>query len=239
MALTRYLFLRDDDAAAATPEFLRLFNFLKEEKLPSVYAVIPALAEPALVRRLKGRGAGRLFETAQHGLRHKDHAGNRFMRQEFGPARTYARQLADIKAGAALMRRKFGKFFAPVFVPPFHTYNSDTALAAAAAGLKALSASKFNPALRGAGLKFLGTEVAVNSYGLDLRPRPLDPARLKAATLAALRAPGLTLGVYFHHDHLGEDFGAFRDYIRFLKDLCAKGLLQPALFSKLLKLKNI
>lgn len=238
MALKKLLFLRDDDAAAATPEFLRLFNFLNEEKLPAVYAVIPALAEPGLVRRLKGRGAGRLFETAQHGLRHKDHAGNRFMRQEFGPARPYARQFADIKAGADLMKKKFGRFFAPVFVPPFHTYNSDTALAAAAAGLKALSASRFNPALRGAGLKFFGTDVAVNSYGLDLRPRPLDLPKLKADTLAALRAPGHTLGVYFHHDHLG-DFEAFRNYILFLKDLCGKGLLEPVLFSKLLKLKNI
>ncbi|OGR70076.1 MAG: hypothetical protein A2179_00055 [Elusimicrobia bacterium GWC2_63_65] len=236
--MTKFLFLRDDDAAAATPEFRRLFAFLLAEKLPTVYAVIPALAEPALVRVLKGRGAGRLFETAQHGLRHKDHAGNRFMRQEFGPARPYARQLADIKDGAAIMKKKFGRFFAPVFVPPFHTYNSDTALAAGAAGLKALSASRFNPALRGAGLKFFGTDVAVNSYGLDLRPRPLDLPRLKADTLAALKAPGPTLGVYFHHDHLG-DLVTFRNYILFLKDLCGKGLLAPALFSKLLKLKNI
>ncbi len=231
------LFLRDDDAAAATPEFRRLFAFLAAEKLPTVYAVIPALAEPPLVRLLKGRGAGRLWETAQHGLAHRDHAGNRFLRQEFGAARPYARQLADIREGAAIMKKKFGRFFAPVFVPPFHNYNSDTARAAGEAGLKALSASRYNPALRGAGLRFFGTDVAVNGYGLDLKPRPLDAAALKARTLEALRAPGPTLGVYFHHDHLG-DMAAFGSYVLFLKDLCGRGLLRPVLFSALLKAKN-
>lgn len=240
MAVKKLVFLRDDDAAAATPEFRRLFRFLAAENLPAVYAVIPALASPALVRFLKSRpGAGTLFEAAQHGLNHKDHCGNRFMRQEFGPARTLAEQLADMRAGRDLMRKTFGRLFVPVFVPPFHTYNSDTVKAAAAAGLKGLSASKPSPALAGSGLAFLRTRVDVNEYGLDLRPRPLSLERLKAKTVEALKAPG-GFGVYFHHAHIkGKDFEVFRAYAAFLKALAGRGLLEPVLFSALLKkIKN-
>lgn len=242
MAVKKQLFLRDDDAAAAAPAFLRMFRFLSSEKLPAVYAVVPALVSPALVRFFKSRpGGGILFEAAQHGLRHVDHCGNRFMRQEFGPARTLPEQLADMRAGRDLMRKNFGRLFVPVFVPPFHTYNSDTVKAAAAAGLKGLSASKPSPALRGSGLAFLRTRVDVNEYGLDLRPRPLSLERLKTKTVEALKAPGGTVGVYFHHAHItGKDFEVFRAYAAFLKALAGRGLLEPVLFSALLKkFKNI
>lgn len=236
MAVKKLVFLRDDDAAAAGPDFLRLFRFLTAEKLPAVYAVIPALARPSLVRLLKGHpGAGSLFEVAQHGLAHKDHGGNRFMRQEFGPARSLTEQLSDMRTGRRLMRKNFGGLFVPVFVPPFHTYNSDTVKAAAAAGLKAFSASKPSPALKGAGLAFLRTQVAVNDYDLDLRPRPLGLERLKAKTIEALKAPGRTAGVYFHHGHIrGNDFGTFRAYALFLKALAGRGLIKPVLFSEIL-----
>jgi len=237
VAVKKALFLRDDDAAAAGPDFRRIFFFLEAQKLPAVYAVIPALTTPALVRLLKGRpGAGSLFEVVQHGLAHKDHGGNSFMRQEFGPARTLAEQLSDIRRGAALMKKNFGRLFIPVFVPPFHNYNSDTVKAAAAAGLKGLSASKPSPALAGSGLAFLRTRVNVNEYTLDLRPRPLALERLKAKTIEALKAPGAAAGVYFHHAHIkGKDLETFRAYMMFLKALAGRGLIEPVLFSALLK----
>ena len=229
--------MRDDDVTAADADFLRVFGLLLSENVPAVYAVIPAEARRGLCRLLSGHpAAGRLFETAQHGLYHTDHAGNRFLRQEFGPVRPYALQLADIRAGRDLMKKNFGPLFVPVFVPPFHMYNSDTVKAAAKAGLKAFSASKNTGAFYGLGLAFLPALVNVNDYGLDLKPLPLKLETLKAKTLSALRSSGGIAGVYFHHTDLkGRDFEVFGQYVVFLKGLAARGWIEFSLFSGILK----
>ena len=234
--MKKLFFLRGDDVTRAGPAFTTIFKLLLAEGLPVVYAVIPALATPSLRRLLTSHpAAGRLFETAQHGLRHKDHSGNRFMRQEFGPARNLRFQSEDIRAGAVLMRRNFGRLFIPVFVPPFHVYNSDTVSAAEKAGLKAISASKQLPSMRAHGPLFLPAMINVNDYGVDLKARPLDPAALKRKTLAALKRPGTAVGAYFHHtDITGRDLRVFREYLIFLKDMVRRDLIVPALFSDML-----
>ena len=237
MAVKKVIFLRDDDVTAADEDFLRIFRFLLDSEVPAVYAVIPAKAQPGLSRLLTEHPkAGRLFETAQHGLHHTDHAGNRFLRQEFGPARAYELQLADIRAGRDLMKKRFGPLFVPVFVPPFHMYNSDTVKAAAKAGLKAFSASKTTGAFYGLDLAFLPALVNVNDYDLELNAIPLKLETLKVKTLSALRSSGRIAGVYFHHADLrGRDFEVFEQYVLFLKGLAARGWIEFSLFSGILK----
>lgn len=234
--MKKFFFVRGDDVTGPGRLFLAVFNFLAAEKVPAVYAVIPAAVKPGLRRLLAAHPqAGELFEVVQHGLSHKDRSGNRFLRQEFGPVRPFARQLADIRAGRDLMKKNFGRLFVPAFVPPFHMYNSATVEAAGKAGLKAFSASKKVGAFPEGGPVFLRAEVNVNEYGLDLKPRPLVLAALKKKTLVALRLPGPATGVYFHHADLrSRDFKVFRDYVAFLKDLAGLGLIELALFSTIL-----
>jgi len=122
----------------------------------------------------------------------------------------------------------------PVFVPPFHAYNSDTLRALRALGFLAISASR-RPERLPRGLAFLPTRVTVNEYDLRLRPRPLDLNLLKARTLAAIKEKG-PAGIYFHHADLNaENFRVFSAYAAFLKDLAGRGLARFALCSELIK----
>jgi predicted deacetylase len=228
-------FLRCDDVTRPDAPFRRVVALFEKAELPLSCAVIPALAAKSLARFLRSRtAAGARLEVLQHGFTHAEHAGNRYLKQEFGPARAYRDQRADIAAGKKLLAGLFGKLSRPVFVPPFHMYNTDTLKALAALRFRALSASRRPEALP-RGLAFLGTRVTVNEYDLRLKPRPLDLKALKARTLAAVREKGAA-GVYFHHADLkGKDFGVFSDYVSFLGELERRGLARFSLCSKLLK----
>lgn len=226
-------FLRCDDVTRPDRAFRRACRLLAGLGLPLSCAVIPAAARPPLAAFLRRcRAGGFRIEPLQHGLSHAEHAGNRYLKHEFGPSRTYAEQRADIARGRALLRRLFGR--APsVFVPPFHAYNSDTLRALKALRFRALSASR-PPERAPRGLAFLPTRVTVNEYDLSLRPRPLDLRLLKSRTLAAIKEKG-PAGIYFHHADLSEnDFAVFSAYAAFLKDLAARGLAKFVLCSEAL-----
>lgn len=229
-------FLRCDDVAAPDAAFRRMAGLLTKAGLPFSCAVIPALAgrELAAFLRVQAAGGARL-EALQHGFSHAEHAGNRYMKQEFGPVRTYQEQRADIAAGKKLMTRFFGRLSRPVFVPPFHACNSDTLKALAALKFRGVSASILPDGRLPGGLVFLGTRVTVNEYDLRLKARRLDLKTLKSRTLAAVREKG-PAGIYFHHaDIRGGDFRVFSAYVGFLKDLERRGLARFALCSELLK----
>jgi peptidoglycan/xylan/chitin deacetylase (PgdA/CDA1 family) len=227
-------FLRCDDVVRPDRAFLRVFELLSGLGLPLSCAVIPAGAGAALGAFFrKQQAAGARVEALQHGLSHAEHAGNRYLKQEFGPARRYDEQLADLAAGKEKLARLLGKT-PPIFVPPFHAYNSDTLRALRALGFSALSASR-RPERLPRGLAFLPTRVTVNEYDLRLRPRPLDLNLLKARTLAAIKEKG-PAGIYFHHADLNDkDFKVFSAYAAFLKSLAGSGLARFALCSELLK----
>lgn len=227
-------FLRCDDVVKPDRAFLRVFRLLDGLGLPLSCAVIPAATGAPLAaffRRARAAGAG--IEALQHGYDHSEHAGNRYLKHEFGPSRGLALQKADLAAGRKLMLKFFGRT-PRIFVPPFHAYNSDTLKALKAARFSALSASR-PPEKPVAGLAFLPTRVTVNEYDLALKPRPLDLRLLKARTLAAIKEKG-PAGIYFHHADLGQkDFGVFSVYAAFLADLRDRGLAAFSLCSALIK----
>lgn len=229
-------FLRCDDVTKPDRAFLRVYGTLKAAGLPVSCAVIPAKAGPALASFFRAETArGARLEALQHGLSHAEHSGNKYLKHEFGPSRPYRKQRAELAAGKKMMRELFGKFSKPVFVPPFHVYNSDTLRALAALGFKGISASRpLKPMPRG--LVFLGTRVTVNEYDLKLKPRPLSPGLLRSRTLAALKEGGGPAGIYFHHADLkGKDLEVFSAYVSFLEELGNRGLARFALCSELLR----
>ena len=229
-------FLRCDDVVRPDRAFLRVFRLLKAAALPVSCAVIPALAAPSVAAFFRAEtAAGTRLEALQHGLSHAEHSGNKYLKQEFGPSRSYKEQRADIAGGKKLMKKLFGKG-SPVFVPPFHLYNSDTLKALASLGFKAISASRKLKEPLPRGLAFLGTRVTVNEYDLELNPRPLSLSLLKSRTLAALREGSAPAGIYFHHADLkAEDLGVFADYVSFLKALEKRGLARFFLASEIIK----
>lgn len=229
-------YLRCDDVTAPDRAFLRAYRLVRKAGLPLDCAVIPALAGRPLAEFLAAeKKAGAAVEPLQHGLSHAEHSGNIYLKQEFGPARTYARQKADIRTGRKLMRGLFGAGAVPVFVPPFHACNTDTLKALAALGFAAISCTKLPPGAGPAGPAFLPVRVTVNEYDLKLKPRRLDAALLRARTLGALREKG-PAGIYFHHADLNRaDLEVFGDYLSFLKRLEKKKLAVFRLCSELLK----
>lgn len=232
----RTFFLRCDDVVKPDPAFLRVFRLFKAAGLPLSCAVIPALAGPALASFLRAEAAaGTRLEALQHGLTHAEHSGNKYLKHEFGHSRSYKTQRADIAEGKKLMGKLFGKLSKPVFVPPYHVYNSDTLKALSALGFKGISASRpLKPLPRG--LAFLGTRVTVNEYDLKLKPRPLSLAVLRSRTVGALREGKGAAGIYFHHSDLkGKDLKVFSKYVSFLKALEDRGLARFFLCSELLK----
>lgn len=232
----KIFFLRCDDVVKPDRAFLRAAGLLQKLGLPLACAVIPAGAGAALAAYLRrAAAAGARLEALQHGYRHAERAGNKYLKHEFGPSRSLAEQRADIAAGKALMRKLFGSLSKPVFVPPFHAYNSDTLKALKALGFRALSASRRLEAPLPRGLAFLPTRVTVNEYDLNLAPRPLNLKLLKSRTLAAVKEGG-PAGIYFHHaDFSAEDFKIFSDYAVFLKDLETRGLARFVLASEIIK----
>ena len=229
-------FLRCDDVTKPDPAFLRVFKLLKAADLPVSYAVIPAQAGAGLAAFFRSEAAGGArLEALQHGFSHAEHSGNKYLKHEFGPSRSYGTQRADIAAGKKLMGKLFGKFSKPVFVPPFHVYNSDTLKALARLGFKGISASRRLKSAQAGAPVFLGTRVTVNEYDLELKPHRLSLSLLKARTLAALREGNKPAGIYFHHaDIKGKDFKIFADYISFLKKLGTRGLARFVLVSEIL-----
>jgi len=229
-------FLRCDDVIKPDRAFRSVFSLLKAAGLPVSCAVIPARAGPGLASFFRSEAAaGARLEALQHGLSHAEHSGNRYLKHEFGPARPYKEQRADIAAGKKLMKKLFGKS-SPVFVPPFHLYNSDTLKALVALGFRAFSASRRLDEPLPRGLAFLGTRVTVNEYDLELKPRPLSLNLLKSRTLAALREGSKPAGIYFHHaDIKGKDLGIFSEYVSFLKALETRRLARFVLASEMIK----
>lgn len=147
---TRF-FLRDDDVGALTPELQGFMDVFATRGLPVSYQIIPAALTEDCAAYLRGRRtkAGNLFEFAQHGLTHEMTVGGRQVFYEFGPERTYSQQLDIILEGQAILDRSLGADFnRDVFTPPQHKYDRNTLLALKAAGVKVLSASKYDDPAR-------------------------------------------------------------------------------------------
>ena len=115
------VFFRDDDAGWEDERLLELIARFAEHGLPLDLAVIPAELTPAL--------AGRLAETHvgmhQHGYAHTNHQVEG-RKCEFGPARGYREQRADIARGWARLRELLGDRIDPFFTPPWNRCTRDT-----------------------------------------------------------------------------------------------------------------
>ena len=133
---TATLWWRDDDAVAATPALDRLLRLARGTRIPLALAVIPALAEPSLSRRLAESDA---VHVVQHGYRHLNHAPAGGKKAELAHGRPRARVLAELDRGRRRLAALFGARFSPVLVPPWNRIDAALVGALAEVGLEGLS----------------------------------------------------------------------------------------------------
>jgi hypothetical protein len=176
------VFFRDDDAGWEDERQLELLARFAEHALPLDLAVIPAALHEELASELADSHAG----LHQHGYAHANHQVEG-RKCEFGPARGYAAQRADIAAGQARLRELLGDRVDPFFTPPWNRCTHDT-----------------GEALVSLGFTLLSREHRAEPLGLlPELPVHLDVARLSPQELderfAERVRSGGPVGVMFHH----------------------------------------
>lgn len=112
------LWWRDDDAVAASPALTQLRQVAR---VPVALAVIPLAPDrpldPSLAAALTGWPAASVL---QHGIAHKNRAGQDQKKSEFPPDAVPAEVAAGLTAGMAVLAGAFGPRFVPVLTPPWN-----------------------------------------------------------------------------------------------------------------------
>lgn len=108
---------RDDDAVRPTPQLDALLQYAGG--VPIALAVIPAAVTPALADRLRGEPS---IVVMQHGWRHTDHAMGG--RNEYPASRAEEDVERELSDGSSLLAERFGSQYLPVFVPPWHGFDT-------------------------------------------------------------------------------------------------------------------
>ncbi|PWC32689.1 polysaccharide deacetylase family protein [Azospirillum sp. TSO35-2] len=155
------LWLRDDDAVAASPALDRLLRGCAAAGVPLGIAAIPADATPSLPEALAGQEHAALLV---HGWAHADHASPHGKKCEFGPQRPADVRQAEAERGLAALRALCGPGDAgprvlPLFVPPWNRMAPDMPGLLAAAGYRAVSAFGPPPPGDASGLRWLNTHL--------------------------------------------------------------------------------
>lgn len=112
-----HLFLRDDDACAASPQLDRLLAAIGD--IPLGLAVIPGELDGSLSDRLAA--APRSVHVWQHGWTHANWAIEGH--SEYPEHRPVAEVEAELARGKAVLAQAFGDRSVPVFVPPWSGFH--------------------------------------------------------------------------------------------------------------------
>ena len=206
------LWLRDDDAGAATAPLRRLAEMCGRYRIPPSLAAIPARAGPETAESLAGLDGARVLV---HGFAHTDRSGPDERKTEYPPTRAPAEVVAEWTYALRLTHAVFGALAMAVFVPPWNRMAASLQAHLPRAGFAGLSGFGGRDAGRRAGLVIANVHVDV----VDWRRRAF---RGEAATLARLvghledrrlgRADAReATGIMTHHRDFDEDCWSFLD----------------------------
>lgn len=163
---------RDDDAAEDTRALRKLQKLSATVGVPVHLAVIPARAEPSLVRALE-RDATLI--PVVHGWQHKNHNAAGRKKSEFDAERAGVAQ--ELETAMATCRTLFGDKLLPMFVPPWNNFADAHLGHLSAAGYTMLSTYKPRTArLAADGVVQINTHIDPIYWGDDVGLLP--PARL-------------------------------------------------------------
>ncbi|PWC84198.1 hypothetical protein TSH100_18570 [Azospirillum sp. TSH100] len=194
------LWLRDDDAVAASPQLDQLLMRCAQANIPLGLAVIPADAGPSLVEALAGHAH---VTPLVHGWSHTDHAAPGRKKCEFGPERPPGVRQAEAERGLSTLRALFGDRLLPLFVPPWNRMASDMPACLAAAGYRAVSAFGPSPEPRD-GIAWVNTHLDLIDWRGSRSAVPLDAlldllCRELRDRREGRRTPNEPIGLLTHH----------------------------------------
>lgn len=135
---TRFFF-RDDDAGWSDDTLWALLDVFDRAAAPIDLAVIPdALNDTnTLVLNARRNASEHSLGLHQHGSAHRNHQ-TQGRKCEFGDARSFVAQFADIQSGQAQLAQRLDRVDS-IFTPPWNRCNADTTFALHALGFNALS----------------------------------------------------------------------------------------------------
>ncbi|CAO3431475.1 polysaccharide deacetylase family protein [Azospirillum doebereinerae] len=150
------VWLRDDDAVAATPALHRFLDLCRSARVTPGLAVIPAHATPSLTEPLRRHPK---VAVLVHGWAHADHAAVGEKKAEFGPGRPAETRRDDVARGLERLNGLFAGRVLPLFVPPWNRMGADMPELLASAGFTAASGFGRRPEAATPGLRWLNTQV--------------------------------------------------------------------------------
>ena len=202
MAGTVDFFFRDDDADRDLPQLRRLLDMFGSHQAPVSLAVIPGTLTPDGARVLLERKASRArLELHQHGWLHQNHEPEG-RKCEFGPARAFEQQLADMARGQARLDEMLGDAWAPVFTPPWNRCTEDTYRALEALGFTGLSRCRGGSVP--AGYSFREVSACVDIFTWRSGPRLKAPEEVESEILAWMDH-SQPVGVLLHHKVMDQE----------------------------------
>lgn len=205
------LWVRDDDAIAASPALDRLSTLAERRSLPVLLAVIPMLAEPSLATALRSMP---LLLPCQHGTWHRNHAPAPAKKAEFGASRSASDIGAAIETARLRLRDMLGTEPLPVFVPPWNRIDPAHAALLPGLGFTGLSCFRGYRVGAGQGPVLVNTDLDIMDWKSRTGRQPdrlLDEA---CRLLAARRIEGSgdsTFGLLLHHRDHDETAWTFLD----------------------------
>lgn len=223
------LWLRDDDAVAASPALARLAAITRG--CGAVLAVIPAFVEDALAAFVSEYPH---LRVAVHGWSHANHAPAAEKKQELGLHRPADEILAELTRGYAKLSALFGDRLLPMLVPPWNRIDNALLPRLHDCGFETLSV--FGAARPDAPIPMINTHVDLIDWHGTRVGR--DPAILIAEIVRELRhrreGADEPLGILSHHlVNDGTAFGFIEDMVRITTEHPASQWLTPQSLSRL------
>ena len=190
--------IRFDDPSVASDHALEraLLSAMQTHNIRATFAVVPRISQQSLHQGsvphlVEAHQAGRI-EIAQHGFNHENHDLNAALPSEFSGL-GHAAQWSKIVDGRCLLEKVFGR--APSgFIPPFNTFDHNTAGILSDLGFRYLSAGSEHGIIR--------------TNQLALLPRTCQMSELTRAVTEARRRPNgrlVIVAVLHHYDF--KEFG--------------------------------
>jgi hypothetical protein len=203
-------FFRDDDAGWRDGRLMALLDVFAARAVPIDVAAIPVDMAADIASALVDRAERtQPLGLHQHGYAHVSHE-TEGRKCEFGPARPFAAQLADIGAGRRRLQELLGPALGPVFTPPWNRCTADTGACLVELGVAVLSRDRTAVALELDGLRELPVQVDwfAKRKGVMLGR---DAIGEQLAARAGEPAP---LGVMLHHAEMDtEDLTAMSELL--------------------------
>ena len=221
--LTPRLWLRDDDAVAATPALTRLIRLVERYQIPVLLAVIPQPAEASLAQAIAGTP---LMTPCQHGFRHRNHASPGDKAVEMGGQCGVADVENDIILGRDQLAALFGKKIAPILVPPWNRIEANVVDRLPGLGFQALSTFGSPRFPQSADLREINSHVDLIDWRKGRAGKTaerLDEELAQAFALARAEG-GREVGLLAHH--LAHDAAAWDFLERFYDQAATRGLIR-------------